>query len=91
MLKDFKEHQWKPLNSFVHGGLHAIHRHGTGYPVLLLLQVVRSSNGLLMMASMLLVILHGDEDQRGSVAVLQKEFGDCLPPHESAVSSSGSV
>ena len=42
MLKEFRVHQWKPLSSFVHGGLHAIHRHDTGYPVVLLLQVVKS-------------------------------------------------
>jgi hypothetical protein len=28
-LNEFREHQWKPLSSFVLGGLHAIHRHGT--------------------------------------------------------------
>lgn len=80
MLNDFREHQWKPLNSFVHGGLHAIHRHSEGYPVVLLLQVVRSSNGLLMMTAMLLVILHGGGDQRGRMAAIQQEFADCLPP-----------
>jgi hypothetical protein len=80
MLKEFREHQWRPLSSFVHGGLHAIHRHDTGYPVVLLLQVVRSSNGLLMMAAMLLVILHGGGNQRGKMAEIQKEFADCLPP-----------
>lgn len=80
MLNDFREHQWKPLNSFVHGGLHAIHRHSEGYPVVLLLDVVRSSNGLLMMTAMLLVILHGGGNQRGRMAAIQQEFADCLPP-----------
>lgn len=80
LLNDFREHQWKPLNSFVHGGLHAIHRHSAGYPVLLLLQVVRSSNGLLMMTAMLLVILHGGGDHRDRMPAIQQEFADCLPP-----------
>lgn len=80
MLHEFREYQWKPLSSFVHAGLHAIHRHGTGYPVFLLLQVVRSSNGLLMMAAMLLVMLHGSRNQQGRVSTIQQEFSDCLPP-----------
>lgn len=78
-LHEFKDHQWKALSSFVHGGLHAIHRHDTGYPVLLLLQVVRSSNGLLMMAGMLLVILHGGGDQKGRIPEIHMKFADCLP------------
>ena len=82
MLNEFREHQWKPLSSFVHGGLHAIHRHDTGYPVVLLLQVVKSSNGLLIMAAMMLVILHGGKDQRGKIPAIEKEFDDCLPPPE---------
>lgn len=80
MLNEFREHQWKPLSSFVHGGLHAIHRHDTGYPVELLLQVVKSSNGLLIMAAMTLVILHGGKDQRGRIPAIQREFEDCMPP-----------
>nr|WP_320011325.1 hypothetical protein [uncultured Desulfobulbus sp.] len=32
-LIEFKEYQWKPLSSFVHGGIHAINRHSTGYPI----------------------------------------------------------
>lgn len=80
LLREFREHQWKPLNSFVHGGLHAIHRHGTGYPIALLVDVLKSSNGLLMMAAMLLVILHGGGNQRGRLPKIQLEFADCLPP-----------
>lgn len=33
MLREFKEYSWKPLSSFIHGGLHAIHRHSKGYPL----------------------------------------------------------
>src|SRR5690606_468091 len=31
-LLSFKEHSWKPLSSYVHGGVHALHRHSKGYP-----------------------------------------------------------
>ncbi len=27
MLLEFKEYSWKPLSSFIHGGIHAINRH----------------------------------------------------------------
>ena len=73
------EDQWKPLSSFVHGGLHAIHRHETGYPFPLMHGALRSSNGLLMMAAMLLVILHGGKGQLGKIPAIQIEFDDALP------------
>lgn len=80
MLIEFRDHQWKPLSSFVHGGLHAIHRHETGYPFPLMHGALRSSNGLLMMAAMLLVILHGGKGQLGKIPAIQIEFDDALPP-----------
>jgi hypothetical protein len=30
-ILEFKEYSWKPLNSYVHGGLHAIDRHSKCY------------------------------------------------------------
>lgn len=29
-LKEFKHYSWRPLSSFVHGGIHAVNRHGKG-------------------------------------------------------------
>jgi hypothetical protein len=40
---------------------------------------LRSSNGLLMMAAMLLVILHGGKGQLGKIPAIQIEFDDALP------------
>lgn len=79
-LHEFKDHQWKALSSFVHGGLHVIDRHQKGYPVLLLLQLVLSSNGLLVMAGMLLVTLHGGARYQGRIPEIHMKFEDCLPP-----------
>lgn len=76
MLIEFRDHQWKPLSSFVHGGLHAIHRHETGYPFPLMHGALRSSNGLLIMAAM----LHGGKDQMGKIPAIQIEFDDTLLP-----------
>ena len=78
-LLEFKDYSWKPLSSYIHGGIHAIHRHSRGYPVALLCQAAKSSNGLLIMAAMLLVILSGDSRQTGKIRLLQQQFADCLP------------
>jgi hypothetical protein len=78
-LLDFKEHQWKPLSSYVHGGIHAVHRHSKGYPIMLLQQVLKTSNGLSTMVAMLLVILSGDTSQQGKIRAIQIEYFDCLP------------
>jgi len=81
MLLEFKKYSWKPLSSFVHGGMHAVHRHSMGYPVPLLEQALKASNGVSTMVAMLLVILSGDTTQKGKLSVTQLEFADCLPPH----------
>lgn len=82
MLNEFREHQWKPLSSYVHGGLHAIDRHEKGYPFPLMHGLLRSSNGLLIMAGQMLVILHGGKDQLGKIPAIQIEYDDALPPHK---------
>lgn len=79
MLIEFKDYCWKPLYSFVHGGLHPIHRHSEGYPVQQLCQMLRISNGVSVMAGMLLVILHGGGQQMGKIPKIQQDFADCLP------------
>ena len=80
MLFDFKEYSWKPLSSYVHGGIHAVHRHSKGYPLPLLAQAIRASNGVSMMVGMLLVILSGERGQSARILQTQVDFGDCLPP-----------
>lgn len=79
-LLEIKEYHWKPLSSYVHGGIHALHRHGKGYPEQLLLQVIKTSNGISTMAAMLLVIISADKNQLGKLPAIQQSFADCLPP-----------
>ncbi|MCP8687770.1 DUF6988 family protein [Marinobacterium sedimentorum] len=86
MLLEFKEYSWKPLSSFIHGGIHAIHRHSKGYPIPLLEQMLRISNGVSVMVGMLLVILHGGGAQRGKIPKIQGEFSDCLPETKPKIS-----
>lgn len=90
-LLEFKEYSWKPLSSYIHGGIHAITRHGKGYPTELLSEAVRSSNGLQVMAGMMLVILSGDSRQQGKIPGIQQRFADCCPnlnPHNTALQGS---
>lgn len=82
MLLEFKEYSWKPLSSFIHGGIHAINRHSKGYPPPLLLQLLKISNGVSTMVGMLLVILAQDFMQQGKIPAIQSEFLDCLPLHK---------
>lgn len=81
MLLEFKEYSWKPLSSFIHGGIHAINRHSKGYPPPLLLQLLKISNGVSSMVGMLLVVLAQDFRQQGKIPAIQREFSDCLPGH----------
>ncbi len=78
-LIEFKNYSWKSLSSYIHGGVHALSRHKKGYPVQLLTQALKSSNGLLMMAGMMLIILSGDKSQFGKISIIQKQFADCCP------------
>lgn len=60
-------------------GIHAISRHSKGYPVEQLIQLLKISNGLLIMSGMLLIILSGDTNQKGKIPSIQMKFKDCLP------------
>lgn len=80
MLNVFKETSLTALNSFVHGGIHVLTRHASGYPENLVAQVVRNSNGLMTMAGMLLAILGADDAARIRMSKIQPGFADCLPP-----------
>jgi hypothetical protein len=79
MLLEFKEYSWKPLSSYIHGGIHAIDRNRRGYPLPLLLQLLKASNGISIMAAMLLVILYKNPAHKGKLPAIQREFADCLP------------
>lgn len=87
-LKEFKEYSWKPLSSYIHGGVHAITRHGKGYPIELLDQAVKSSNSLQVMTGMMLVVLSGDAKQQGRISKIQQKFANCctaINPHHAAL------
>lgn len=88
MFLEFKEYSWKPLSSYIHGGIHAIDRHNRGYPVLLLIQGLKTSNGLSILVSNVMLIISGDNSKRGEIPVIQQEFADCLPERKYPASKS---
>jgi len=81
-LLEFKEYSWKPLSSFVHGGLHAISRHSKGYPVALLEQTLKASNGVNGMTGYFLAILTGNSKLAKDFHNSFYEYKDCLPKYK---------
>lgn len=79
-LKEFKLYSWRPLSSFVHGGIHAVNRHGRGFPLELVCMQVRHSNGLLGLAGSLLQVIAGVPPEQQILGKLFKEFEACFPP-----------
>ena len=79
MFNEFKDVQWKALNSYVHGGVHALQRHGAGYPKKLVIDIIKSSNGLLSMTAMMAAILTGNVTIIRDVSKIQMRHKECLP------------
>lgn len=78
LLSEFKDYSWRPLNSFVHGGIHAVSRHREGYPVGLLAQAMRQSNNLVHMSAMALAFHLNDGRVLMSVVAIHTKYADCL-------------
>lgn len=78
-LTEFKSYSWKALNSFTHAGIHPLKRLVDGYPLALVLQNVRVSNGLAMVAAMQMCVLTGVPSLQRELLPLHARFHDCLP------------
>lgn len=79
-LTQFKNTSWKALNSYAHAGIHPLHRHEQGYPIPLVEQVTRNSNGLAVVAGMQAAVLSGSQALVLEVGTLQHKHASCLPP-----------
>jgi hypothetical protein len=78
MLGRFNDLNRHGLNSFVHGGIHALRRHEDGYPVRLVRQLIECSNGLATIGAMMLAILRGDRVLAARMNRVHIGFEDCL-------------
>jgi hypothetical protein len=77
-LIGFKENSWRALNSYVHGGIHAVSRKRSGYPVDLLIGNIKQSNNLRHMSAIGLAEIYKDSKLSLSVAMLYKKYADCM-------------
>jgi hypothetical protein len=78
-LVEFNVYHRQPLNSFVHGGIHALRRRQGGFPTELAIQLITMSNGLLHLAHRVLADIGGGV-RMNDVTNLHLQFSDCLPP-----------
>lgn len=78
-LAEFNQYSRHALNSFVHSGIHALHRVRHGYPVELALTVVRFSNAIMHFAYRLLATLSGSQRRMDRVTRIYVDFRDCVP------------
>jgi len=79
-LLAFKDNNAAALNSYVHGGIHALQRQAQGYPPPLIVGALRNCNGLMVMTATLLAILSGRQPLVHAVSLLQATFANDLPP-----------
>lgn len=79
-LARFKENSWKALNSYAHAGIHPIRRHHDGYPLKLLHDVLRNTNGLAVMSCMQAVVLSGQQPLQRTLLELAGKHSACMPP-----------
>jgi len=78
-LREFKECAWQPLNSFVHSGIHAVHRTRFGSPPHLIDQTFRISNALCMCAYNHLAVLTGVPGIQKEVMATSLKYQSVLP------------
>ena len=79
-LARIKAASWKAFNSYAHAGIHPLRRHADGYPIQLLHDVLRNSNGLGFLSCMHAAALSGIQPlQRRLLEIAQQRPG-CMPP-----------
>ena len=78
-LVEFNQYSRHALNSFVHGGIHPLHRARTGFPAEMAATLVRFSNGLAHFAYRMLASLSGSQRRMDRVTHLYANFKDCVP------------
>jgi hypothetical protein len=78
-LARFRDNALKPMNSYVHTGVHSLSRHASGYPIKLIIDVLRNSNGIALMTWMHASILVGRPDFQRTILEIAKRYPACLP------------
>lgn len=80
-FNEFKGSAWQPLNSFVHGGLHAVIHTKFGWPPVLVDKTFRMSNGLCVLAFMHIGVLTGVPGIQRELIAAIATFSSVLPAY----------
>lgn len=75
----FKDNNAAALNSFIHGGIHALLSHAQGFPARLVSGALRNCNGRLLMTGMMLAVVTASQPMVQRVSRLQVKFAADLP------------
>ncbi len=78
-LVEFNQYSRHALNSFIHGGIHPLHRTRNGFPAEMAGTLVRFSNGLAHFAYRMLASLSGSQRRMDRVTHLYENFKGCVP------------
>lgn len=79
------------LNSVVHGGIHPFARHQDGYPISLLMDVLKNGNAMAMLTLNVLSSLPQQAEAIVLVRALHHQFEEVLPTLESFPAPTGSA
>jgi len=78
-LSRFKVNSWKALNSYAHAGIHPLRRHAEGYPIALVENIARNSNGLAVISAMHAAVLSGVQPLQKEILILASRYPNCMP------------
>ena len=80
MLREMKTATWKPMNSFVHGGIHAVVNQMVDTSPGTLVSLLRNANGMSFLAGQVLVIASRDPSLCGRIGQIQRANLEALRP-----------
>ncbi len=87
LLDQFKSVAWRQLNSYVHGGMHALANFGGEIPATFLVQIVTNANGVYGLAATLAGSISTDPQRIQFAIAAQLAHPECLPPFNNSTSA----
>lgn len=79
LLHEFKNNLLKHLHSHIHSGTLAFSREQIGYPVILIMQILQNSNGLVNFMNMLIATILKDDELLIQLIELSDKYRECFP------------
>ncbi len=77
-LREFADYNLRALNSYVHAGIHPLRLHEHGIPPDLLVQALKNTNGVAMLAAMQLAVLTGVPGLQRAVLDVGERYREVL-------------